>query len=57
MKRAWSGPLDPLMVKNMNSRGLIDACRPFERLDSFPPVARASEELKARVAAKFAQYL
>ncbi len=57
MRRAWSGPLDPLMVKNMNSRGLIDACRPFERIDTFPPVARASEELKARVAAKFAQYL
>jgi hypothetical protein len=57
MRRAWSGPLDPLMANNMNSRGLIDACRPFERIDTFPPVARASEELKARVAAKFAQYL
>ena len=57
MHRAWSGPLDPLVKDNMNSRGLIDACRPFERLDSFPPISQASPELKARVAEKFKHLL
>jgi 4-hydroxy-3-polyprenylbenzoate decarboxylase len=59
IKRAWSGPLDPLVTQglNMNSRALIDACRPFERLESFPPVARASEELKAKVKEKFKDIL
>jgi hypothetical protein len=42
---------------NYSSRGLIDACRPFERLKDFPPVAGATAELKARVAAKFADVL
>ncbi|RJF86360.1 UbiD family decarboxylase [Oleomonas cavernae] len=59
IKRAWSGPLDPIldMATGTNSRGLIDACRPFERLKDFPQVARASDELRARVAAKFKSVL
>ena len=43
--RAWSTPLDPMVtpaqrkIKDYtSSRGLIDACRPFEWLDEFPPV-------------------
>ncbi len=57
--RAWSGPLDPLLDKgsSTNSRAVIDACRPFERLKDFPPVARASPELRRRVEAKFADVL
>ena len=58
-RRAWSGPLDPMLDKSSstNSRAVIDACRPFERLKDFPVVARASAELKAQVAAKFADVL
>src|SRR3984893_210484 len=43
-RRAWSTPLDPLLDKasSTNSRAVIDACRPFERLGDFSPVARAS---------------
>src|SRR5258707_12403668 len=42
-RRAWSTPLDPLLDKasSTNSRAVIDACRPFERLGDFPPGARA----------------
>jgi 4-hydroxy-3-polyprenylbenzoate decarboxylase len=36
---------------------VIDACRPFEMLKDFPPVACASPELKQRVAEKFKSYL
>src|SRR5262249_61811034 len=58
-RRAWSGPLDPIVDKasSTNSRAVIDACRPFERLKDFPKVARASPELRAKVAEKFAGIL
>ncbi len=56
---ARSGPLDPILDKasSTNSRAVIDACRPFERLKDFPKVARASPELRKQVAAKFADVL
>jgi 4-hydroxy-3-polyprenylbenzoate decarboxylase len=59
IKRAWSTPLDPLLeqASSTNSRAIIDACRPFERLRDFPPVARASPELIAKVREKFAGIL
>ena len=59
IRRAWSGPLDPILDKasSTNSRAIIDACRPFERLNDFPPVARASPELVRRVEEKFADVL
>ena len=58
-RRAWSGPLDPILdrASSTNSRAVIDACRPFERLKDFPPVARASPELRSRVQEKFAAVL
>ena len=59
LRRIWSGPLDPIVDRAMstNSRAIIDACRPFERLKDFPPVARGSKELLAKVEAKFADVL
>jgi 4-hydroxy-3-polyprenylbenzoate decarboxylase len=58
-RRAWSGPLDPILDKtsSTNSRAVIDACRPFERLADFPMVARASADLRQKVAEKFAAVL
>jgi UbiD family decarboxylase len=58
-RRAWSGPLDPILNRDSstNSRAVIDACRPFERLKDFPRVARASPELREAVKAKFADIL
>jgi len=49
--RAWSGPLDPAIEpgkKGFNSRLIIDATRPWEWKDDFPPVNRNSEELRKR---------
>lgn len=49
LRRCWSTPLDPLVRKgapSLNTRAVIDACRPYEWLDEFPPVvAFPSEEL------------
>ena len=61
IRRMWSGPLDPLIPHgspaNYSSRALIDACRPFERIKDFPQVVGATPELRAKVAAKFADVL
>ena len=44
MNRTWGSKLDPLSVEGeppYNSRAIIDACRPFERLGTFPRVAES----------------
>jgi len=56
LRRCWSGPLDPRIQpgkKGFNSRAVIDACRPFEWIKDFPPVAESSPELKEKVRAKW----
>ena len=59
VRKAWSGPLDPRIARgtNTNSRAVIDACRPFEMIKEFPPVARATPEQRRKVAEKFADLL
>jgi 4-hydroxy-3-polyprenylbenzoate decarboxylase len=52
IRRCWSGPLDPRIQpgkKGFNSRAIIDACRPFEWMKDFPPVAESSPELRKKV--------
>jgi UbiD family decarboxylase len=56
IKRAWSGPLDPIIKterKGFNSRMIVDACRPFEWRNEFPAVAEASVELMDKTRAKW----
>ena len=56
VRRCWSGPLDPRIQpgkKGFNSRALIDACRPFEWMKDFPPVAESSPELREKIYAKW----
>ena len=57
IKRCWSTPLDPMAYAGegpsyYTNRMIIDACRPYDRLDTFPAVARTGEaqarELRAR---------
>ena len=61
MRKAWSSPLDPMLERGAktysNSRAIIDACRPYDRLKTFPKVARATPELLARVREKFGDVL
>src|SRR5438552_1329134 len=59
LRRTWSGPLDPRLAKGVtwNSRAVIDACRPFEMLKDFPPVVKASDELRDKVRQKFEDQL
>jgi UbiD family decarboxylase len=56
MGSTWGSRVDPLAVGGppyFNSRAIIDACRPFERLADFPKVVTASHELLARVAERW----
>jgi 4-hydroxy-3-polyprenylbenzoate decarboxylase len=54
LRRCWSTPLDPMAYADggpayFNNRMIIDACRPYDRLASFPRVARASFEEAAEL--------
>jgi len=56
LRRCWSGALDVAIApenRGLNSRALIDACKPYERRSEFPPIAESSEELKAKVREKW----
>jgi 4-hydroxy-3-polyprenylbenzoate decarboxylase len=58
-RRTWSTALDPMLRKPPyhNSRAIIDACRPWEWRDEFPPVAEASPELRDKIHAKWGHLL
>jgi len=57
LKGCWSTRLDPMSYPEdqpvLNSRMVIDACRPWIKRDSFPAVARSSPGLDARIREKF----
>ena len=57
--KAWSGPLDPLLRagEDTNTRAIVDACRPYDWRDEFPPVAAASEAVMAETRRKWAHLL
>ena len=59
IRKAWSGPLDPRLPRGVthNSRAVIVACRPYDMLQDFPPVVKASADLRDKVSAKFAAQL
>jgi UbiD family decarboxylase len=60
MKRTWGSRVDPLTLPGeiaFNSRAIIDACRPFERLADFPAVAESSEDLVASVSRRWPEVL
>ena len=59
IRKAWSGPLDPRIPRGTttNSRAVIMACRPRQRLADCPPVAEASPELRKKEAEKFSSIL
>ena len=57
IRRAWSGPLDPVIPRGpevgFNSRAIVDACRPYEWIDKFPAVGESSPELQAKIMEKW----
>ncbi len=56
LDNCWSSRLDTMVFdysRLYNSRMVIDACRPYEKLDSFPKVAQTSPEFAAKIRAKW----
>lgn len=60
IRRSWSGPLDPIIPrgqKGHSTRAIIDACRPYEWLKDFPPVAESSPEVRRAAQEKWGAIL
>lgn len=59
VRNTWSTPLDPMLAEApyQNTRALIDACRPWGRLKTFPPVAEPSVELRKQIRGKWSHLL
>lgn len=57
LKNCWSTTLDPMAYpadrRNLNSRMVIDACKPWNRLHDWPETVRASAPLEDHIRAKF----
>ena len=55
LDRTWSSRLDTMVTDDRlyNSRVVIDACIPYERLETFPAVAQTSPDLAAEMRRKF----
>jgi 4-hydroxy-3-polyprenylbenzoate decarboxylase len=59
IRRAWSGPLDPVVPKDLkgfSSRAVVDATKPYEWATDFPKASAASEVVKKKVAEKYGKY-
>ena len=61
VRNSWSGPLDPILPpggkKMFSSRAIIDACRPYDWIADFPPVAESSREIRKEVAEKWQEII
>ena len=60
LKGCWSTHLDPMAYgknHNLNSRMIIDACKPWDRIKEWPETVQNSPELEAHLKTKFADVL
>ncbi|HZN24394.1 MAG TPA: UbiD family decarboxylase [Burkholderiales bacterium] len=62
IKRGMGSKNDPMFIAYpyqapFSSKAIVDACRPFEHLANFPPVAEASKELQEKVREKWKDVL
>jgi UbiD family decarboxylase len=62
IRRGMGSKNDPMFVAYpydapLSSKAVIDACRPWDHLEDFPPVAEASKELQEKTRAKWKDLL
>ncbi len=61
IRRTWSSTVDPTIRKPvvgpMNSRAIVDCCKPFEWINEFPPEIKMSEVLRDHVKEKWGKDL
>ncbi len=60
IKDTWDSPVDPLLDPKKaesgdftTNRAIINSCRPFHKLSSFPPVIKVTPETRGKILAKF----
>jgi 4-hydroxy-3-polyprenylbenzoate decarboxylase len=59
IKRCWSTSLDPMAYAGAdgrsfyNNRMLIDACRPYDRIKTFPAIVRTSDAAAKRLRSRW----
>lgn len=60
MKRCWSTSLDPMAYagdgegpRYYNNRMIIDACRPYDRIETFPEVVRTTDDDAAQLRSRW----
>jgi hypothetical protein len=56
MRKSWGSKVDPMLADPTvpyNTRAVIDACRPFEKLDTFPAVAQSTPAQVRETVAKW----
>lgn len=56
LRRCWSGPLDPIIPeerRGFSSRAIVDACKPYERIKTFPKAVQVSDKLRDFVVSKW----
>ena len=58
-RRCWPSFLDPMIPPDskalINSRAVIDACKPYEWIKDSPEVAETGPELRAKVIEKLSR--
>jgi UbiD family decarboxylase len=54
-RKCWGSRLDPLTTSDRyyNTKAIIDACIPYERIKDFPLVAESSPELRKKLFQKY----
>jgi UbiD family decarboxylase len=60
IRKCWGSTADPLLTdpeRPYNSRAIIDACVPYERVSTFPPIAASDPARLRDVRAKWAHVL
>jgi UbiD family decarboxylase len=57
IRDTWSQRLDPMQHDNLSSKVIVNACKPFERLDTFPKTAEISAELRTETLEKWGAFL
>ena len=58
MRKSWGSRVDPLLANPTvpyNTRAVIDACRPWDRIDTFPRVAQSSPAQVRETVAKWSE--
>lgn len=54
-RKCWGSRIDPITSSDQyyNTRAIIDACIPYERIKDYPPVAESSPQLRKKIFEKY----